>query len=71
MAGMSPADPTVRAYTEVKAQTPKAIADLNAVIAKATTLSRDAGAIQPDADGAGGGAGPRGGGGEEAVEIKT
>jgi hypothetical protein len=38
-AGMSPADPTVRAYTEVKAQTPKAVADLNAVIAKAATLS--------------------------------
>jgi hypothetical protein len=38
-AGMSPADPTMRAYTEVKAQTPKAIADLNAVIAKATTLA--------------------------------
>jgi photosystem II stability/assembly factor-like uncharacterized protein len=38
-AGMSPADPTVRAYTEVKAQTPRAIADLNAVIAKATALS--------------------------------
>jgi hypothetical protein len=38
-AGMSPADPTVRAYTEVKAQTPKAIADLNAVIAKAATLA--------------------------------
>ena len=36
---MSPADPTVRAYTEVKAQTPKAIADLNAVIAKASTLA--------------------------------
>jgi hypothetical protein len=36
---MSPADPTVRAYTEVKAQTPKAIADLNAAIAKASTLS--------------------------------
>ena len=29
----------MRAYTEVKAQTPKAIADLNAVIAKAATLS--------------------------------
>jgi photosystem II stability/assembly factor-like uncharacterized protein len=39
MAGMSPGDQTVRAYTEVKAQTPKAIADLNAVIAKATELS--------------------------------
>jgi hypothetical protein len=39
MAGMSPGDQTVRAYTEVKAQTAKAIADLNAVIAKATTLS--------------------------------
>jgi len=38
-AGMSPADPTVRAYTEVKAQTPKAIADINAVIAKASALS--------------------------------
>ncbi len=38
-AGMSPADPTVRAYTEVKAQTPKAIADLNAAIARATTLA--------------------------------
>ena len=36
---MSPADPTVRAYTEVKAQTPRVIADLNAVIAKASTLS--------------------------------
>jgi hypothetical protein len=39
MAGMSPADPTIRAYTEVKAQTPKAIADMNAAIAKATILS--------------------------------
>lgn len=38
-AGMSPADPTVRAYTEVKAQTPKAIADINAAIARAGTLS--------------------------------
>ena len=38
-AGMSPADPTVRAYTEVKAQTPRAIADLNAAIATAATLS--------------------------------
>ena len=38
-AGMSPADPTVRAYTEVKAQTPKAIADINAAIARAATLS--------------------------------
>jgi photosystem II stability/assembly factor-like uncharacterized protein len=39
-AGMSPGDQTVRAYTQVKAQTPKAIADINTVIAKATTLSR-------------------------------
>jgi hypothetical protein len=39
MAGMSVADPTVRAYTEVKAQTPRAITDLNASIAKAATLS--------------------------------
>jgi photosystem II stability/assembly factor-like uncharacterized protein len=38
-AGMSVADPTVRAYTEVKAQTPRAITDLNAAIAKAATLS--------------------------------
>jgi hypothetical protein len=38
-AGMSVADPTVRAYTEVKAQTPRAITDLNAAIAKAVTLS--------------------------------
>ena len=36
---MSPGEQTERAYTEVKAQLPKAIADLNAVIAKATTLS--------------------------------
>ena len=39
MAGISPGDQTVRAYTEVKAQAPKAIADLNASIAKATALS--------------------------------
>jgi hypothetical protein len=38
-AGMSPGDQTARAYTEVKAQTPKAIVEINAVIAKATTLS--------------------------------
>jgi photosystem II stability/assembly factor-like uncharacterized protein len=38
-AGMSPADPTVRAYTEVKGQTPRTIADLNAAIAKAAALS--------------------------------
>ena len=39
MGGMVVGDQTTRAYTEVKAQTPKAIADLNAVIAKASTLS--------------------------------
>jgi hypothetical protein len=39
MAGMSVGDQTVRAYTEVKAQAPKAIADLNAAIAKTATLS--------------------------------
>jgi photosystem II stability/assembly factor-like uncharacterized protein len=39
MGGMSPGDQTVRAYTEVKAQSAKAIADLNAVIAKAGALS--------------------------------
>jgi photosystem II stability/assembly factor-like uncharacterized protein len=38
-AGMSPGDQTMKAYNEVKAQTPKAIADMNAVIAKAATLS--------------------------------
>jgi hypothetical protein len=37
-AGISPGEQTVRAYTEVKSQTPKAIADINAVIAKASTL---------------------------------
>jgi hypothetical protein len=39
MAGMSPGDQTVRAYTEVKAQAAKAVADLNAVIAKAGAVS--------------------------------
>jgi hypothetical protein len=38
-AGMSPGDQTTRAYTEAKAQVPKAIADLNAIIAKAAPLS--------------------------------
>ena len=38
-AGMTPGDQTVRAYTEVKAQAGKAIADLNAVIAKASAVS--------------------------------
>jgi len=38
-AGMSPGDQTVRAYTEVKAQSAKAIADLNAVLTKATAVS--------------------------------
>jgi photosystem II stability/assembly factor-like uncharacterized protein len=39
MGGMSPGDQTVRAYTEVKAQSSKAIADLNAVLTKATAVS--------------------------------
>ncbi|OLC48863.1 MAG: hypothetical protein AUH43_08585 [Acidobacteria bacterium 13_1_40CM_65_14] len=39
MGGMTIGEQTTRAYTEVKSQTPKAIADLNATIAKATTLS--------------------------------
>jgi hypothetical protein len=39
MGGMTPGDQTVRAYTEVKSQTPKAIADLNALIAKGAALS--------------------------------
>ena len=38
MSGMVAGEQSVRAYTEVKSQTPKAIADINAVIAKATTL---------------------------------
>jgi hypothetical protein len=37
--GMTAGEQTTRAYTEVKSQTPKAIADLNATIAKATALS--------------------------------
>jgi hypothetical protein len=39
MGGMSPGDSTTRAYTEVKAQAPKAMADANAVITKASALS--------------------------------
>jgi hypothetical protein len=39
MAGMSPGEQTTTAYAEVKAQVPKAIADLNAAIAKATTVA--------------------------------
>ncbi|HEY7288688.1 MAG TPA: hypothetical protein VH583_02540 [Vicinamibacterales bacterium] len=39
MGGMTVGEQTVRAYTEVKAQTPKSIADLNAILPKATTLS--------------------------------
>jgi hypothetical protein len=39
MGGMSVGENTTRAYAEAKALTPKAIADLNAVIAKAATLS--------------------------------
>ncbi len=38
MGGMNVGEPTVRAYTEVRQQAPKAIGDLNAVIAKASTL---------------------------------
>jgi len=39
MATMSPGEQTTTAYSEVKAQLPKSLADLNATIAKATTLS--------------------------------
>jgi photosystem II stability/assembly factor-like uncharacterized protein len=39
MGGMTAGESTMRAYAEVKAQTSKAIADLNAVIAKGATLS--------------------------------
>ncbi|HEX7138370.1 MAG TPA: hypothetical protein VF219_11005, partial [Vicinamibacterales bacterium] len=44
MGGMVVGEQTMRAYGETKAQTPKAIADLNAVIAKASALS---GALAP------------------------
>jgi hypothetical protein len=39
MSGMVVGEQALRAYTEVKSQAPKAIADLNAAIAKAGTLS--------------------------------
>src|SRR5262245_15117580 len=39
MAGMTPGEQTTRAYTEVKSQAPKTIADMNAAIAKASALS--------------------------------
>ena len=39
MATMSPGEQTTTAYSQVKAELPKAIADLNATIAKAATLS--------------------------------
>jgi hypothetical protein len=44
MGGMNVGEQTMRAYGETKAQAPKAIADLNAVIAKASALS---GALAP------------------------
>jgi uncharacterized protein len=39
MAGMAPGEQTTTAYADVKTQAPKAIADLNAAIAKATPLA--------------------------------
>jgi photosystem II stability/assembly factor-like uncharacterized protein len=39
MGGMWPGEQTTKAYADVKAQTPRAIADLNALIAKAGVLS--------------------------------
>jgi len=39
MGGMSVGDQTMRAYAETKAQAPRAIADLNAVIAKASAVA--------------------------------
>jgi hypothetical protein len=39
MSGMVVGEQTTRAYSEVKAQLPKAVADLNLAIAKAQTLS--------------------------------
>jgi hypothetical protein len=38
MGGMWPNDQTMKAYAEAKAQTPKAMADLNALFAKSATL---------------------------------
>ena len=38
MGGMVVGEQATNAFSEVKAQTPKAIADLNAVIARAATL---------------------------------
>ncbi|MBI1875341.1 MAG: hypothetical protein HYS05_15845, partial [Acidobacteria bacterium] len=39
MAGMSPTEQTTRAYNDAKTETPKAIADVNALLTKATALS--------------------------------
>jgi hypothetical protein len=39
MGGMPVTEQTTRAYTEAKVQTPKTIADLNAILARATTVS--------------------------------
>jgi len=39
MGGMPVTEQTTRAYTEAKSQAPKAIADLNALIARASTMS--------------------------------
>jgi hypothetical protein len=39
MGGMWPTDQTMKAYSDAKAQVPQAIADANALFAKAATLS--------------------------------
>ena len=39
MAGMSPTEQTLRAYNESKTDVPKAVADVNALLAKANALS--------------------------------
>ena len=39
MGGLWPTETTMRAYTESKAQLPKAIADANSLFARAATLS--------------------------------
>ena len=39
MGGMPVTEQTTRAYTEARTQTPKAIADLNAILARASTVS--------------------------------
>ena len=68
MGGMSPGDQTVRAYTEVKAQTAEGDRGPQRRDREGDDAQRDAGAAQPDADGAGAGAGARGRAGQAVVK---